>query len=105
MIIPIKQIILEEGIIDNLKTGPGLALTTGAGIMGGIAAHKDYLKNHNGATVGQYLGKKVEGVTDTIGDGINKVKDHIGLGNSPVPHAAHSAGQNILNHINTASDM
>lgn len=97
MNIPIKQIIIQEGLLDNLKTGPGLALTAGAGIMGGIAAHKDYLKNHNGSTVGQYLGKKVEGATDYIGNGVNKVKDAVGLGDEhhPIAHAAQTAVKNI----------
>lgn len=96
MNIPIKQIIIQEGLVDNLKTGPGLALTAGAGIMGGIAAHKDYLKHYNGSTVGQYLGKKVEGATDFIGNGINKVKDNVGLGEDhPVAHAAQTAIKNI----------
>ena len=47
--------------------------------------------------VGQYLGKKVEGATDYVGNGVNKVKDVVGLGDEqhPIAHAAQTAVKNI----------
>ena len=65
MIIPIKDQIIEEGILDGFKSKTGLGLAGLAGVAGGKMLSDDFKKT-NSTSMGDYAGKKYNDAKDSL---------------------------------------
>lgn len=70
---PIKQMIIQEGILDSIRRNRGtLGLLGGA--AAGVGVYQDY-KNSGAKSFGEYAGNKLNTLGDSTKNGLNSAKD------------------------------
>lgn len=95
MKINIKDIIIEEGILDGFKSKTGLGLAGIAGGAAGIGLHKDF-QNTGSTSVGNYLGKKY----DSASNAFDKFKNDFKQSNTN-----NQSNHNITNNSSEHNDL